>query len=359
MRNKIIDLLFVVLAAVFVFLLSEKPVYNWDMIAYMGVSVEYSEHDLQKVHDSVYHTLRQEVSPEVYRGLTENYDDRAQCLKDASIFGKELSFFRTKPLYTLWVFLLHKAGVHLVLATLIPSIIACFLIILLVYHWLCHFLQRPLAFVAAASIAMLPIFAMLDRYSTPDAMSNLFVLLTLYTIATKKPVWMLILSLLLATLSRIDNFVLAIVIAYFLYLKNTKNILWKSLVVGSISLICVVGVPMLMGDRADWFTQFAFLFSVKDYIQHWRDVIYILRTDVLYLVLMAVAALLILKANREIKTLVQIVVTTVVIRLFLFPSLQERFFAAYEFVVIIALLSFVQQRYGRQEPKQTFQLRDS
>jgi len=347
MSRKLYDVIFIVIAAVFVFFLSKKPIYNWDMIAYMGVAVEYSEHDLQKVHDSVYHTLQHELPPKIYSGLTADKDQRHQCLTNVSVFGRQLSFFRTKPLYTFLVFSLSRIGVHLVTATLIPSMIACFAMIILAYYWLCVYLKRPYAFLAAIILAVLPVFSELDRYSTPDALSNFFVLLSLYGVATGRSSRWVIISLILATFSRVDNFVLAIVIAYFIYMKGRKNLVLKLGVTGLIAGVCIVGIPVLLGDKANWFTQFAFLFSVKDYIQHWRDVIYILRTDWLYLLLIVLTAFLLWKGNTEVRQMLYIVVATVVIRLFLFPSLQERFFAAYEFVVIIMFLSYLAARYGQ------------
>jgi len=345
MPKKLFDIVFIVLAGIFVFFMSKKPTYNWDMIAYMGVAVEYSEHDIQKVHDSVYHTLRYELPHKIYNGLTSNMDDRHECLTNAKVFGQELSFFRTKPLYTLLVFLLHRMGVQLVTATLLPSIIACFGMIILGYFWLCVYLKRPFAFVAAIVLAVLPVFAELDRFSTPDAISNFFVLLSMYLIATKKKRVWIVTSLALATLSRVDNFVLAIVVAYFVYMKDKKNIVLKLALTGLIAGVCIIGIPMLLGDSADWFTHFAFLFSVKDYIRHWRDVIYILRTDLLYLTLMAMTAFLLWKADSDVKRILSIVIATVVIRLFLFPSLQERFFAAYEFVVVIMFFAHLTSIY--------------
>ena len=107
-----------------------------------------------------------------------------------------------------------------------------------------------------------------------------------------------------------------------------------------ISIVCVIGIPMLMGDSVTWFTKFAFLFSLKDYVQHWRDVIYTLRADVLYILLITLTAYLYLKADNQVKLILNIIVTTVVVRLFLFPSLQERFFGAYEFTVLIMFVLY-------------------
>jgi len=340
-RGIFFDIAFIIIAAVFVLLTSKKPVYNWDMVAYMGVVVEYSEHDMQKVHDSVYHALQHEVPPSVYYGLTNNIDDRHACLVNAKIFGSELSFFRAKPLYTFFVYLLHNTGISLVNATLIPSIIACFCMIILIYHWLSLYVKRPAAFILASLIALLPIFSLLDQYSTPDAISNFFVLASLFLLATHKKTSWIILCLLLSILARIDNFILAAVVIYFMFLKGKKNVLLSFIILGGVSVLCVILIPLLMGDKADWFTKFAFLTSPKDYIQHWRDLVYTLRHDVMYLLLIPIVLFMLWKANAEIKKLTLIIMVTVVTRLILFPSLQERFFAAYEFTIILLFIHYM------------------
>ena len=337
MRNRLLNTLFVLFAAALVLFFGEKPIYNWDMIAYMGVAVEYTEHNPQKVHDSVYKALKEEVPAPVYRDLTANIEDRKECLENVNTFEDELSFFRAKPLYTFFVFLLHKVGVHLVMATLIPSIIACFFIMLLVYQWLGVYLKKPYAFVLALLVGFLRVIIELDRYSTPDAISNLFILWSLYLVATKADRRWIIASLLLCIAARIDNFIFAGVVAYFIYLRGTKNIGLKLLLLGALAAICVIGVPMLMGDKADWFTKFAFLESVPAYVQHWRDTIYLVRTDVFYILMILVTAFLIWKGNKEVKTILYLIVITIGVRMVLFPSLQERFFAAYEIAVLIIL----------------------
>jgi hypothetical protein len=310
----------------------------------MGVATEYSVHDPQLIHDSVYHDLKREVPAPVYKDLTGDYEERRACLINSKEFSDQLSYFRAKPLYTLMISGLNKAGVSLVRATLIPSIIACFFLMLLVYHWLSLYLKKPFAFIAALLISLLPIFTELDRFSTPDAVSNFFVLLTLYLVTTEKKRSWILLALFLSIIARVDNFVLAIVVAYFLYLRGTKKVLWKLSVIGAVAGVSIIGIPMLMGDSATWFTKFAFLGSVGSYIHHWRDVIYILRTDPMYIALILASAFMIWKADDAIKKPLIIIIVTVFARLILFPSLQERFYAAYEFTVIILLVNFLSSR---------------
>ena len=51
-----------IVAAVLIFFVSRKPLYNWDMIAYIGVVEEYSNNDLQHVHKATYEAVRRQVT---------------------------------------------------------------------------------------------------------------------------------------------------------------------------------------------------------------------------------------------------------------------------------------------------------
>lgn len=344
MRKRIFDFIFVAVSLMLVMYTARKPIYNWDMIAYMGVVEEYSEHNIQKVHDIVYYTLQKEVPTDVYSGLTNDKDDRRQCLVDANVFYQELSFFRAKPLYTGLVFLLHKLGCPFVLSTLIPSIISSFFFLLICYIWLCTYLKKEIAAIFALLLAQLPIFSELIRYSTPDALSNVLLLLSLYLIATDKKKHWLILALLLSLFARIDNFIFVFAALFFVYLKDVRKRRYPLLAGIAIAGAGVFIIPMLFGNSFDWFTKFAFLFSVSDYAAHWKAVLFDLRQP-LYILLIIISYFLLKSDDRKTTLIVKIILSTLAIRLVLFPSVQERFFAAYEFAIAILFIGYMSSRY--------------
>ena len=336
-----------IVAAVLIFFVSRKPLYNWDMIAYIGVVEEYSHNDLEHVHKATYEAVRRQVPADVYDGLTASIEDRRECLMDATAFGNQLSFFRTKPLYTFLVFLFHKGGVPLVKATLLPSMIAGLLMLLVVCVWLARYMPPVLAASVSVLFGFLPIFRELVRTSTPDALSNMLILLSLYVIATRQPLRWTLLCLGFAILARVDNIVFAAVAVNYVYLRNYGSKLLRLASMGALLVTGLIGIPVLLGDSANWFTRFAFLFSVTDYVQHVRDMLYIVRTNPTYIIYALISLFLLLKGSKGTGTVVYIVVTTVLIRLFLFPSLQERFFGAFEFSMLILSVHYLSLRYGR------------
>lgn len=351
MPKRFYDILLVIFALAFVLFTARKPIYNWDMIAYMGVVEEYSVHDIQKVHDNVYKTVQAEIPTTVFAGLTDHEEDRYECLTDANVFHDELSFFRAKPLYTFLVYLFHKAGVPFVMSTLIPSIIAGIIMLLLVYTWLCVYLKRPLALIATVLLALMPPFAELVRFSTPDALSNLILLWSAYLIATNKINRWLVLSLCLSLVARVDNFVFVMVAIFFVYMNGRVKLDVRMLSIVGVGLLGVIGIPMLFGDAFTWFTKFAFLFSISDYAHHWKMVLYEIRTSQ-YILMVLFSIFLLYNGDKQTVRVVKIIVVTFIVRLFLFPSIQERFFVGFEFIIAILLIGFMQQLAAKKMPQQ-------
>lgn len=352
MPKRIYDILLVVFAMVFVLFTARKPIYNWDMIAYMGVVEEYSSHDMEQVHRNVYQALKAEVPADVFAGLTDHEDDRYECLKDTKAFYDELSFFRAKPLYTFLVFLLHKSGIPFVLSTIIPSVIASFIILLLVYGWLCVYLERHIALVTAILLALLPSFAELVRFSTPDALSNMFVLWAAYLIATGKSRKWLLFALTLSLFARVDNFIFVMAVLFFVFMNGKLKVGYRVFAIIGVALLGILGIPMLFGDSFNWFTKFAFLFSPSEYAHHWTLVLYAIRWSAQYILMLLIAIFLYANGDKQTVRLMKIIGLTIAVRLFLFPSIQDRFFVSFEFIIAILLIGFMQQSIYRKMPRQ-------
>ncbi|MCB0696241.1 MAG: hypothetical protein KDC07_02685 [Chitinophagaceae bacterium] len=345
MKNRIYNILLVALAGFIVLYYSQKPEYNWDMIAYMGIVTEYSEPDMQKMHDEVYTSLQNETPAEIYNGLTADIEDRRDCLLAAAAFYDELEYFRVKPLYTGFVYALHKTGIPLVKATLIPSLIASFLLLIVLYALLSLYVQNPFALILTVILGLYEPFREITALSSPDAMSNLFIMLSLYLVAKQyKGIWLPVV-LFFSVVSRVDNFIFAGVVSYFVYLQGKRNVLLLSGVIGAIGLAGVILIPVLMGDTPDWFMKFAYVASIGDYVQHWRDVFFLFRHSVYDMLVIAISIFLLIKTHGLAKKMTLIVLISVAVHMLLFPSLQERFLVAYEFTLVTMLAWYVIAKY--------------
>lgn len=343
--NRLADILFIVLAAVYVFVINYKPVANWDILPYMAITLQYSHDDKELIHQSVYELAKDAGDRDaIKRGaygelITERIPYRTACYKDQEFFFSQLSYYRTKPLYTLSVAALYISGVPLVQATVIPSAIAAFFILLIVYFWLSRCIHKLLSFVLAASVVLLPSFSQLQNYSSPDALSNMAVLLSLFLPVMEKNRRLLLLTLAMAILIRIDNFIFASVILFFLYANTRKQILLTVLATVGLASLSIVILPYLLGNTVSWFSKFKFLESHVQYYFHVRNVFRAFWAVIDYQVWVAIGFAALFFIKGRVKQIVLLVIASCIIRLILFPSLQERFFVAYELALAILLIT--------------------
>lgn len=183
----------------------KKPGYNWDILPYMGVVLSY-EQSASSVHDQVYALARDQVPRGAYALLTDStHQHRSLMAKDPAEFTLHLPFYVVKPLYTRMAYLFYKAGIPLTRATVLPSLLAYFLLCLLLLHWLMQYLPTVVAGLLSLLLAVWGPFLSAAKLSTPDCLSAFLLFGALYGLVERKPVWLTYLFLLLAIFSRIDN----------------------------------------------------------------------------------------------------------------------------------------------------------
>ncbi len=155
-----------------------KPHQNWDMIMYIAVAMSYEESDVASLHAFTYNTLQHSISDEKYKSLVQGEYRQAIHL-DQSAFKEQLPFYQIRPLYTGLIYLLYKAGVNIAFATHMVSGFAVFGGLILLYLMSASILGYPFAY--AVPFFTL-IFGAVDiaRYSTPDGMAFLAVMLSAY-----------------------------------------------------------------------------------------------------------------------------------------------------------------------------------
>ena len=335
--------------ATIVLAVNYKPVYNWDILPYMALALNNTVDDKDSVHKEVYRLIKAgqekgEVPNGTFGELTKRIPYRIECYENADKFNAQLFYYRTKPLYNLLVYLLYATGVPLLEATFLPSLIGCFFVLLILYAWMSLYTSGFTAILVTVLTAMLPLFSELQNTSSPDALSAMFVLLSMYLLFSGKARGWIWLSLALAILIRIDNFIFAAVIL-FVVLKPHQNRLFALLILFlATALIAVIVVPWLSGNSLLWFTRFRFLESHVQYYFHVRNVFRAFFGDAYYWIWVTACIVLLNVKYERVQKLMFIITASVLVRLVLFPSLQERFFAPYELALIVASLMAVNGR---------------
>ena len=156
-----------------------KPYHNWDMIAYIAAAKSFEEGDLESLHSFTYDQLRHSVTDAEYEEMTTGSDYKHAINTDSSALNEQLPFYKIRPVYTGFIYLLYKTGVNIGFATHIISGVAIVVAVAILYLISISFLARPLIF-AVPLLAI--IFGILDlaRLSTPDGLGFLACILSVY-----------------------------------------------------------------------------------------------------------------------------------------------------------------------------------
>jgi hypothetical protein len=199
-----------------------RPEYNWDMLPYMAVILRMEDPDPKRVHQLTYETARKELPEQAY-ALLIGSEKRKMYSKEPAVFYDQLPFYVVKPLYTGLVYLFHKSGVALSLATVLPSILSYLLMGLLVLKWLNQSFHPLFAFAVSLCIMNSNLVIEISRLSTPDGLSALLVMFAIYCVAQRKHFVWIALFFMLALFARLDNIISAVFLSSFLYFGKRWN----------------------------------------------------------------------------------------------------------------------------------------
>lgn len=159
-----------------------EPIHNWDMFAYVGTAVSWSEHDRQASYDK---TVADSVS-EI--GGIPTHDLVTNILADnPESFRQQLPFYAVKPLYIALMIAVHALGDTYTAATWQISAVSFLLLGLALALWRPRLDLGWWLLLVAAVIALPPApMAILARLSTPDALATLLVVVSLYCLLKRR-----------------------------------------------------------------------------------------------------------------------------------------------------------------------------
>lgn len=158
----------------------QRPVYNFDLLDYVALALEFVESDPEVVHQRTYETVQAELTPEAFANITESSPFRREIHADWRRFDANLGFHRGRYLYSLAVLVVHKLGARLTAATWYANQFFWFATAVLVFVWA----WRHLALWAASLLALAlvyspPVLALLPA-SSPESMAMFLVTLGLF-----------------------------------------------------------------------------------------------------------------------------------------------------------------------------------
>ncbi|MCB0696337.1 MAG: hypothetical protein KDC07_03165 [Chitinophagaceae bacterium] len=332
---------------VFVLILLGSVIYNvrpdydgFDLVCYMGITLEFTNSDLNEVHKEVYRELKRAAPENIYNKYTDGNHWYSEYYRDIDKYRNVLNYHRAKPLYNLMVFLLYSFGVSLAFATIIPGVIGMCILMLILLAWLSEYVKRPALYLLIGVISLLPVNSYLSYQSPIDGLSNMLVLAVLYLIAHGgKSSWVIIM-LALATLCRVDNFILSCVILYYRFFYG-KNLLYVFVLFTGLAIFALLMVPVVFGNTPGWLLQFNFLHSFSDYCKHFV-VLFTHQLRAPYFVFNLLLWLLLHRyGDSHSKLMLRIIGLTFLGHLVLFPSVEERFWVAYNYAIFLMFVRFL------------------
>jgi hypothetical protein len=197
-----------------------RPAGNWDLVAYVATVHQWRGLSGQELSDTTFRDVAAYLTPDMYAQLTgatgdptdKNNAYRRTILDDPSALAEQIPFYSVKPLYPALMLVLGAVGIPLGLASVVISSVAYALFGLLVFAWLRRHLRPWPALLAAALIAVSPVFSALPKLSTPDAVSLMLVAAALFAFVELRKPGLAIAVLVVAELARPNNVLLALAV---------------------------------------------------------------------------------------------------------------------------------------------------
>lgn len=190
-----------------------RPHYNWDVLAYVAVSLRMADASDVAAHEQAYRLVREAVPGRDYTSLSDGDDYRRTTARDPEAFTQQLPFYSVKPAYPLLIAALTRAGVDPVRASVMISRAGYVAIAIILLIWIRSFLP-PLPAIAGTWVIMgLPFMLDLARLSTPDSLSTAFVFAALWLLIRKGRLRTSMAVLLLAITVRPDNLLWLLAVA--------------------------------------------------------------------------------------------------------------------------------------------------
>ena len=331
------------------------PGYNWDMLPYMGVALEYENAD--NIHAQVYAIAKREIPPHAFTQLTDSIIPyRSAVYQSPELFRKQMPFYVVKPLYTRMVQLFYKAGIPLTKATVMSSLIASFLLVCVMLHWFRKYLSLLMTALAAIALSLWGPVLLLSKTSGPDALSALLLVGAVYCMLEKTKSGLMYFLLLLSILTRIDNLLpAALFISVYSYYIHDK---WKQrlktgILLTSGCIVCYFFVGSLAAEY-NWsyfyYTDFykhlhpdyniAAGFSFQNYVALVRSQVmtglyYSQLPLFLFLSLCLVAYGMKLKMDTMLLAAIWLILA---IRFILHPVMTDRLYAGYYLIILMMIV---------------------
>jgi len=247
--------IFTIFLAVTLFVGWTSPSYNWDVFAYTGCALSLDNNSPTYIHEKAY-SLGKEVLPagfyetqtvpmwtesEKFTGLMGDFNKSTAT--NAGSFFQQLPFYFVKPLFIILLFLGYKIGINPIHSMLLISSLATLGIAVLLYRWLLRYISSVWATIWAICLLSAVGIQDLVTLTTPDTLSGFFIFLALYLSVEVRKKNLAYLSLLIATLIRVDNFLPSLMLLSYEQFFSGNRRSWIGF---SLQTLLIAVIPLIV-----------------------------------------------------------------------------------------------------------------
>ncbi|MCY4182492.1 MAG: hypothetical protein OXF43_06345 [Gammaproteobacteria bacterium] len=162
-----------------------NPGYNWDFLAYIGLSVSADQSQADIMHQAAYGLMRDRLSQEAFSLLLSG-PVATDLYENSKHFASHLTMFEVKPLYILIVRSLSRIGVNPIDALLWLSLLPTLLTCVLIYNWLRDLMGSTLSVTVVILFSIGSRLFDVGRVAFPDALSGLMLLSGIWCLLQRK-----------------------------------------------------------------------------------------------------------------------------------------------------------------------------
>jgi hypothetical protein len=304
------------------------PGYNGDMSFYIATALNFEGRSDRQAITGAKEVIQTELKDEKAVSHIYNLDHAAFNILD---------YYRIKPLYVLLVILFHRMGFSYIIATIIPSLISFFLIGCLVFYWSSKKFNPITTLLVSSGLMLMNPSLILARLSTPDALSNFFILVCLYRIYFEKKYMWTSLILMVTLLVRLDNFIAVLILLTLMRFwpekaaRTRMRPLTYFLFVLFNGIICLL-VNFYFTSNFWWFRDVNYLKSFRDY-GHQLLIYFLSLSNSMVPALVLLVSFVYLNGSTGMPKksfyLLTAIASIIFARFLFFPSLEERFMTSF------------------------------
>jgi len=152
-----------------------RPLYNWDLVGYVGAVLEWETPGAAALHARTYGLLARDLPPAAFRELLQRLPYTRVVARDPEAFVEQLPFYRVKVGYVALLAGLRAIGMDLHRAVALVSALSTVGCLAILFLWLEGSVGSGRAAWMAAAVGLSPPLIALGRLATPDALACLLV----------------------------------------------------------------------------------------------------------------------------------------------------------------------------------------